>query len=240
MAACYWYAMGAMLTGEWPHLSRRVQRSLPQSTLGRAFLSLLNPGPGTGYLFAVANLTTLVAAGLTVLLLVSFGGGGTWTPVETAVYFLILAWAYAVSFLGFGRLIINVVRRWAYVPMAAAFLLHVIMLLTAIGVPTMVQMMSREYRNAGYTLLQITNPFWTLAELWDDGVNAVDGPILIFIVPAAAIMALLLNMRSVSTELLHHRIPAPVRVAEEEAELHPPPAMRPSSPWEMEEQAESA
>ncbi|MBA3484431.1 MAG: hypothetical protein H0T51_21730, partial [Pirellulales bacterium] len=28
-AALYWYFMGILMTGEWPHLSRRVQRSLP-------------------------------------------------------------------------------------------------------------------------------------------------------------------------------------------------------------------
>ncbi|RIK87739.1 MAG: hypothetical protein DCC67_01465 [Planctomycetota bacterium] len=236
MASFYWYAMGAMLTGEWPHLSRRVQRSLPQSTLARALLSLMNPGPGSGYLFAVANLTTLVLAGLAALWLLD-AAAGTWTPIETAACFLVLAWSYVVGFLGFGRLLINLIRRWAYVPMAAAFLLHVILLLTAIGVPTVVQMMSREYRNAGYTLLQLTNPVWTLAELWDRGMAAVEGEILILATPALAVIALLLNMRSVSTELLHHRIPVPIRVAEDEAALHPAPEARPTSPWELDDDA---
>lgn len=234
MGAFYWYGMGAMLTSEWPHLSRRVQRSLPQSTLGRAFLSLMNPGPGAGYLFAVANLTSLVIGAFLVLSF-SQGTAGGWTSIETAVYFAILAWSYVVAFLGVGRLLIGLIRRFAYVPLAAGFLLHVILLLTAIGVPTVVQMMSRQYRNAGYTLLQVSNPLWTLGELWDRGVASVQGEILIFIVPAAAVITLLLNMRSVATELLHHRIPAPIRIAEEEAELHPAPAARPSSPWEMDE-----
>jgi hypothetical protein len=44
-------------------------------------------------------------------------------------------------------------------------------------------------------------------------------------------------MRSVATELLHHRIAAPVRLVEDEAELHPAPAPKPASPWEIEEEA---
>lgn len=234
-AAAYWYFMGAMLTGEWPHLSRRVQRSLPQSTLGRAFLSLFNPGPGAGYLFAVANLTMITIAGLAILGFTSSITTG-WLSSETVAYFLVLAWAYVVAFLGFGRLIINALRRWVYVPMAAAFLLHFVLLMIAIGVPTVIQLTSREMRNVGYTLLQVTNPIWTLGELLDKGVGAVQGEILILLVPAAAFVALLLNMRSVATELLHHRVAAPVRVIEEEAELHRAPPPKPRSPWEVDEE----
>ena len=234
-AAAYWYLMGAMMTGEWPHLSRRVQRSLPQSTMGRAFLSLFNPGPGAGYLFAVANLTTVVLLAIVVLAATS-KAATPWLSIETVVFFLILAWSYVVAFLGFGRLLINALRRWVFVPMAAAFLLHVIIMLTAIGVPTIIQLTSRELRNSGYTLLQMSNPIWTLGELVDKGVGAVQGEILILVVPAAALAALMLNMRSVATELLYHRVAPPIRVAEEEAELHPAPAPKPSNPWEAEEE----
>jgi hypothetical protein len=233
-AAIYWYFMGILMTGEWPHLSRRVQRSLPQSTMGRTFLSLFNPGPGAGYLFAVANLTMVILTALVVLGITSSTGPG-WTPAETVVYFLILAWAYVVAYLGFGRLIINALRRWAYVPMSAAFLIHIVLMLAAIGVPTVIQLTSRELRNSGYTMLQMGNPVWTLGELIDNGVSSVSGEILILIIPAAAFAALMLNMRSVATELLYHRIAPPVRVAEDEIELHPAPAAKPTSPWEVDE-----
>jgi hypothetical protein len=231
-AAVYWYVMGAMMTGEWPHLSRRVQRSLPQSTMGRALLSLFNPGPGAGYLFAVANLTTLALAALAVL-----GAGSLWfgrlVGADRSAYFIVLAWGYVVAYLGFGRLLITALRRWVFVPMAAAFLLHMILLLTAIGVPTIIQLTSRELRNSGYTLWQLTNPVWTLGKLLDDGVASVQGETLILFIPALGVAALLFNMRSVATELLHHRVAPPVRVAEEEAELNPPPAPKPASPWDV-------
>jgi ABC-type transport system involved in multi-copper enzyme maturation permease subunit len=232
-AGGYWYLMGALLTGEWPHLSRRVQRSLPQSTLGRTTLSLFNPGPGTGYLFAVANLTTLVVAGL---ILLAFRGPAarSFTPTERILYYLILGWSYVVGYLGFGRLLIVFLRRWIYVPMTAAFLLQIILLMAGTFAPMVIQMTSRELRRSGYTLLQASNPFWTLHDLIDHGESSVQAELLIWIVPAMAFAGLLLNMRSVATELMHHRVAPPVRVVEEEAALNVP-EVKPSNPWEIEE-----
>jgi len=156
---------------------------------------------------------------------------------ETIAYFMILSWSYVVALLGFGRLGINWLRRWFYVPMAAGFLLHAILVLTGIGLPTVIQLTSRQLRYSGYSLVQMTNPMWTLAALLDDGPGAVQADVLVLVIPAAAMAALLLNMRSVGTELMHHRVAPPIRVAEEEAELHPAPVPGPSNPWEAEERA---
>jgi hypothetical protein len=242
--AAYWFLMGSLMTGEWPHLSRRVQRSLPTSRVWRPFLSLLNPGPGSGYLFAIANMSMLVAAGLTGVAVAEWMSGWPgWTVVrpggqsmtETAVYYGIFAWSYLVAFLGFGRLIINALRKWAYVPMTAAFLIQLILLLSAIGVPTVIQMTSRELRNSGHTLWQTTNPVWTLAELADRGPGNVQAEMLVLILPALALIALLLNMRSVATELLLQKIPVPVRIVEDEAELRAAGSRQPASPWDEDE-----
>jgi hypothetical protein len=237
LGSAYWFLMGAMMTGEWPHLSRRVQRSLPSNDAWRPFVSLLNPGPGAGFLFAVANLTMLLLVSLSAAIWAdAIGVTGGRPSIETAVYYAIFAWSYVVAFLGFGRLIINALRQWIYVPMTAAFLIHVILLLTAIGVPTVVQMTSRELRNSGYTLWQMTNPVWTLAELASRGVDNVQGDILVLILPTAAIIALLLNMRSVATELLLQKTPVPVRIIEDEAEIEAAAPHRPSSPWDLDEE----
>ncbi len=241
--APYWYFMGSLMTGEWPHLSRRVQRSLPSSDAWRPFVSLMNPGPGSGYLFAVANMSMLVSIGLLGVLLYwwlnglqGWGGGRAGGPsAEVAIYFVILAWSYMSAFLGVGRLIVLALRRWAYVPMTAAFLIHIVLFLAAIGVPTVIQMTSRELRNSGYTLLQMTNPVWTLSDLADKGVSQVQGEVLILILPMAAIIALLLNMRSVATELLLQKTPVPVRIIEDEAQMEAAIPRAPSSPWDAEE-----
>jgi ABC-type transport system involved in multi-copper enzyme maturation permease subunit len=237
LGAGYWFLMGSLMTGEWPHLSRRVQRSLPTNDYWRPFVSLLNPGPGSGYFFAVANVSMLLLGGsLAVALLGSFAGTGGGRPsAETAIYYAIFAWAYVVGFLGFGRLVINALRRWAYVPMTAAFLIHLVLFLAAIGVPTVIQMTSRDLRNSGYTLWQMTNPVWTLGELASRGVGNVQGEVLVLVLPTAAIVALLLNMRSVATELLLQKTPVPVRIIEDEAAIEAAIPHQPSSPWDLDE-----
>lgn len=68
----YWLLMGFMMCGESSDLSRRVRRSLPESLVGRLFLSLLMPGSGRGFLFALANIW---AAFLFVILLLVFENG---------------------------------------------------------------------------------------------------------------------------------------------------------------------
>jgi hypothetical protein len=244
VGSAYWYFMGSLMTGEWPHLSRRVQRSLPTSIMLRPFVSLLNPGPGSGYLFAISNLTTLIVLGMTGILLVGWinglrglgtAGGGR-PSIETAIYFAIFAWSYVVAFLGFGRLIINALRKWAFVPMTAAFLIHLVMFLAAIGIPTVLQLTSRELRNSGYTLWQMTNPVWTLGELASRGPDNVQAQVLVLILPTVALVALVLNMRSVATELLLQKTPVPVRIIEDEAELQAALPHQPSSPWDVDEE----
>lgn len=67
IAAHYWLIMGFLMVGESSPMSRRVQRSLPQTLATRSMFSLMMPGAGRGFLFAVANawacFLTLVAAG---------------------------------------------------------------------------------------------------------------------------------------------------------------------------------
>jgi hypothetical protein len=232
-ATGYWAVMGALLTGEWPILSRRVQRSLPQSTLGRTTLSLFNPGPGTGYLFAASNLTMLIAVGL-ILLVFRGPATGRFVTTESIACLLVLSWSYVVGYLGVGRLITVLLRRWIFVPLTAAFLVQILLVMVGSFTPLVIQMTSRQLRNQGYSLLQISNPFWTLYELVNRGSSSVQAEVLVWIVPAAAVAVLLLNMRSVATELMHHRVAPPVRVLEEEAALHVP-VVKPSNPWEIEE-----
>ena len=235
-ACIYWYAMGTILTSEWPHLSRRVQRSLPQSTAGRVFLTWFNPGPGTGFVFVIANLTTVALIALAV---VTWKGAIGRAPItsEQATYCIVLGWSYVVIFLGVGRLLIALLRRLIFVSMAAGFLLHIILLLMASGIPQIIVLMSSSFnvRNE-FSLLQITNPVWTLFALLDAGVIYVEGQVLILVLPAAALIVLLLNFRSVATEVRHQRRSLPVRVAEDEAELHPEPVPGPRNPWDAEKE----
>jgi len=228
----YWYIMGAMMTSEWPYLSRRVQRSLPQSKMGRVFLTWMNPGPGTGYMFSVANLTMIVVVGL--LLMGWFSSIATSSPsMDQVFYFLILGWCYLIVFLGLGRLLISLARRFIYVSLTAGFLLHMILLLVACGIPQVLAFMtlSGQYY-VEYSLLHSSNPIWTLYVLMDEGSASIEASTLSLILIPSALIVLLLNMRAVSAEMQLQRSLLPARVAEEEAELHPVPEVKVGNPWE--------
>lgn len=234
--AIYWFVMGSMLTSERSEISRRVLRRLPSSFLGRVFLTWLNPGPYSGYMFAVAGASAIV---IIALLGMSYsqsavGATRTWIGSLELLYLMVIGWAYLVGYLGLGLLIITLLRRVAVVTMLASVLIHFLLVLAGSGIPTTIQMMSVELRDAEYSFLQITNPFWSLKHIADGGAIA-DADVLAVIVPTAAICILLLNMRGVVRELRQMRTAAPARVVEDEAELHPLPAAGPQSPWDEDE-----
>ncbi|MCX7424431.1 MAG: hypothetical protein NTW96_02145 [Planctomycetia bacterium] len=239
MLGIHWYVMGAMMIGESPELSERVRRQLPQSFLGRVFLTWFNPGPGTGYVFALAGLTGTLALALPVAIAHGvfpqwarnsrLGSGG----VSKALAFGVLGMAYVTIFLGVGLLLIRLARKLSRVGILSSLLIQAMLLTIACAVPAVIQMTSPTLRNAGYTLLHITNPFWTLLHVAARRALPVDAPVLLILVPAAALLVFVLNLPGVARELNRVRIAKPERVAEEDAQLAPVP-IQPArtSPWD--------
>lgn len=230
LSGCYWFAMGTMLNGEQAQMSRRVMRRLPQTILGRAFFTWLNPGPSSGYLFAVANLTAIAILCLAAEAVSDGSSIGNSTRFAF-VYFLVIGWSYVVAYLGLGRLVVALLRKMAEVTMFASVLLHLLLVLAGSGIPTSVQWMSLDLQNKPYSYLQVTNPVWTLPYLLEYS-PAPEEPVLVLVVPAAAICLLLLNLPGMVREIDRVRTALPARVVEDEAELHPPPESLPRSPWD--------
>jgi hypothetical protein len=90
--------------------------------------------------------------------------------------------------------------------------------------------MSLDLQDELYSYLQITNPIWTLYYLSSYG-PAPEEAVLVTAVPAAAICLLLLNLPGAAREMRRVRTALPPRVAEDEAELNPPPELQPTNPW---------
>jgi hypothetical protein len=232
LLCCYWFLMGSMLDGERTELSRRAMRRLPQSVVGRVFFTWLNPGPSSGYVFAVANLTAVLALAMVAAVI-----SGQSAPVagpgpgsQHLACQLIIAWSYAVAYLGLGRLVVALVRKVSQVTIFASVLLHALLLLAGSGIPTTIQWMSLDLQDELYSYLQITNPIWTLYYLSSYG-PAPEEAVLVTAVPAAAICLLLLNLPGAAREMRRVRTALPPRVAEDEAELNPPPELQPTNPW---------
>jgi ABC-type transport system involved in multi-copper enzyme maturation permease subunit len=242
LMALYWYAMGALMTGESPELSMRVRRALPQSFLGRMFLTWFNPGPATGYVFAAATLGSgvmVVMAGVLVALIFSptrLANFRESTATQIAA-FGALALSYVVIYLGLGLLLVRLFRRFVQVGVLLAGLLNVLILVLAIFVPLVIHLLIPDLRGEDWTLLQTPNPFWTLVYLIDRSSLPTEAPVLLVVVPAAALVVFGLNVPGVVREVRRVRIEKPRRVAEEDAAAaaaRRPPGPRQISPWDVE------
>jgi hypothetical protein len=233
-AGLYWYVMGTLLTAERPGLSQRVRRRLPQSFFGRMFLSWFNPGPASGYMFVIANVSLIFVLGMFAIafgeIIGNSGPGGNPT-VDEVVYTMVIGWGYIVAYLGIGLLVVSALRRVAKVTILASVLIHLLLLLAGFGIPYAIKSMSIELREADYSFLQVTDPFFSIRHLFDGGVGG-DANALLILIPGVATCVLLLNMPRIIRELRVVREAAPARVLQDEAELHPPPEALPQSPWD--------
>jgi hypothetical protein len=243
MIALHWYAMGSLMIGESPALSPRVKRSLPQSFLGRAFLTWFNPGPGSGYLFAVCGMVAAVAMALVaVILSAGFGGlgiGPFWSTGDSALLLAagVVFIAYLTIYLGLGLLIIRLLHRFGQVAMLLGVLIQILLVAAGCAVPAVVEtMLWGSYLESGYSLLHLSNPFWTLMHLCDGPGLPVETAPVLFLLAAASLLVFVLNLPWVVREVREVRIAKPKRVAEEDAELAapkvPPKPVR-ISPWDV-------
>ena len=225
-AGIHWYVMGMIMIGEMPTLSERVKRQLPQSFLGRMFLTWFYPGPGTGYALAICGLIcTLLTAGIGMIVGQSAGPGpvrGTrMMNFEVLLTFGVLGLSYVTFYLGLGLLLIRALRRVTSVGIMLSILLQVLLLLIGCLVPLVIHLTSPELRYGTYSLLHTSNPFWTLMEICNRTSLPQQAPFLVIFVPLAAAVVFMLNLPSLIGEIRNIRIAKPQRVAEDDAELTP-------------------
>jgi len=237
--AFHWAVMGALMIGEWPELSMRVKRGLPQSFLGRAVLTWFNPGPGTGYMFACCG---LIAACVTtcVMLLIGMasglGGSTSSTDMEKIFAFSVLAPAYVIAYMGISLIFVRFLRRFTQGTLFVAALIQVLLITAGTAGPFVVESIVDSGGFGGYSLLQITNPFWSSAHIAEGGTMPLEAPVLLTVVPLTALIVFVLNLPGILHEVRHVRIAKPVRVAEEDEQLaaetkpHEPVQI---SPWDV-------
>jgi hypothetical protein len=244
-----WYCAGALLVGESPLLSPRVKRDLPQSELARVALTWFAPGPGTGYMFAIANVMTMcLLANLMATEgfreIVALTGAPVRPPNQAQLSryassnlseACIVALSYLTIYLGLGKLILGAVRKFDDNRLTLRILIHILLIGVGGGIPWVVQMSNPATRGLGYTLLQITNPVWTLFECCLRGSAPANyAALLVTLLPLAALLVWILNLPSLAAELRQGRIAKPPRVAEEDAQQAAARAPEPvrASPWD--------
>jgi ABC-type transport system involved in cytochrome c biogenesis permease component len=231
----YWWIVGSFLVGERGELSPRVRRRLPQSVVGRMLLTWLNPGSGTGFVFVLLNVITfLVALGLAIEFRNQFarmtGSSFTFSKSETMWLYGGTMLAYLALYLGVGRCITLWVRN--RVPNTAwfSFLLQIVLLAFGILIPLVIQFSLIDSYDNDYTILQLTNPVWTLAEILMGRYDATQSALVVILM--GGIVALW-NFAHASVEVHQTRVLAPQRVqAEDAANLAAQTPYKKKNPWD--------
>jgi hypothetical protein len=235
----YWYVMGAFMEGESTDLSARVKRGLPKSFMGRVFFTWFNPGPGTGYMFAVGNALAAAIFASAVSwywqtgVLAGRPGMPSFNNAFDLIWFLL---GYLVIYLGIANLILRLLRRVAVVTLATSVLMQLLLLLAGWGIPKVIALSNDQYINSGYSLLYITDPFMSCWEVFEPlrGFSANAFPMRLVLIPVAGLV-FFLNLLYVVPDVQQVRIAKPKRVEEEdealEASAHPQVA-QPRNPWD--------
>lgn len=239
MSAIHWFVMGSFMTGESPHLSPRVQRKLPKTFAGRTFLTWFNPGPGTGYMLALASFAG--AAVMAVIAMVVWGEfRAAVTPpwrspsADDVLLFSVMTLLYLALYLGLGKVLLMWIRKVSVVGVLTRVLVHALLVMAGTFIPLIIHLMS-DFRSAGWSLMHITNPFWTLMELSERKLMPGATAQALMALSTATAGVLLLNLRGILEEVQFVRMAEPKRVVEEEAALHPTltaPVRVPTNPWD--------
>lgn len=238
----HWAGMGVLMTSESPQLSLRARRSLPQSFVGRALFTWFNPGPASGYLFAVAGAASglaFVTLGImfSATLIPTRPAGGGPTSVESVLAFGLLGVCYLAIYLGVGALLLRGLRRLGHTGPPLAILIHLLLILFGCGGPLLVEMSLLQSQGVTYDHVQISNFFVILRPyLFGKGLPAT-APVTLTVLPIAALAVFALNLPAIVREVEYVRLAKPARVAEEDAEAEAqrhPPRMVQTSPWDQE------
>lgn len=235
----HWWVMGAIMVGESPKMSQRVARGLPQSVMGRLYLSLFSPGPGTGLMFTAVNSLALL---LSLIVVVSIGRmfniGGT-ADYDTMLWGAILLWMYMVAYLGVGSLLLTASRYLTNVTLLLGLLVNILLpLVVPLGTLTFQQSVFDYPQANEYSILQIVNPMWTTSEIARLRFNPTNEVVLWIgtaIVSLFTVSMLAASFLINSREFRRQRAAAPSRVTRDDRELHPErfeEPGKPKSPWD--------
>jgi len=223
LAGClFWYLCGAAMTGETPELSLRARRCLPRSLLGRALGIWYTPGPATGYTLAVAGaVSSAVVVGFFEAarraLRIMPAGTPPFLQGRIPLLAATLA-AYVTFYLGLGWLLIRLLRRISpFGPLLATIIQGLLVVAGALIPLGIASAMFRYNAGDNYSLLQLTNVFWTSHYI----VTSVyfQYHYMVWLVAAPALLVFALNLPAILPRAREMPIALPRRVAEEDAEL---------------------
>ncbi len=222
-----WISTGAMMSAEASTMTPRIRRELPSSFLGRLLLIWFTPGPATGMVFAIANLSIMLVmmneVFSNVLLMPDAMSLGIAPDTIRRCLGLIVAY-FCIAALGV-RMIIALLRQRNTVRVGIGLAAMAVTLLLMAIVPYSIGMHLNDYRQYEYSLWQVTNWIWSLGIAYENTLPEVAFWLIIGMGATAFFGHLLFLGRTV----LPQRLATPKRVLEERqlrrnrAEAHPGP-----------------
>lgn len=202
----YWLGMGTLMLSESPELSPRVQRQLPSTFAGRAALTWFNPGPGTGYVFAITSGT--VAALAMGMFGVAIEGR---EPRCYPVTFAAIIMGYLMTYLGITRLIVMLLGA----RLARSFLVPIATMTGVMGIaafaPLILFVLTTGSPPNSYRSLEAVDWAWTLVEAFDHGYEWS----LALTILLVGSMFTAINLLFLFREFRYRRITVPQRVLED-------------------------
>ncbi|WP_417747728.1 ABC transporter permease [Rosistilla oblonga] len=216
LSAIYWTFMGGLMLGESETLSARVRRDLPKTFLGRVLLTWLNPGPGTGMVFAISSFAGVIATIYTldtIGLVPRFLRTGSILPLAATLL------GYMMFFLGITHLLVSLVRTKGSVTPFVSLVATLLMMSLGCIIPYSIGLYLNNFRSFSWDETQVTNWAWTLVQF---GNNAA-APHVPWMVLTMGLLATAANLLYVGRDVMVRRVSTPQRVLDELAALNPLP-----------------
>lgn len=211
--ALYWLIVGTLMLGESSELSPRVLRGLPSTYLTRMLLTWFNPGPGTGFVFAICS------GGGALITLAWFGevlriNGITSTRNTTAPWvFSLIMLGYLMGYLGIIRLIVMPLTRRLGNSLVLPLVVGVFVMFLGLVTPTLIHVLLTGGPPMQYGPLEALNWGWT----WTEAIDRRFDPALAVIIFVVGRLVYLINQFLLYREFKYRRIAVPRRVLAENA-----------------------
>jgi hypothetical protein len=205
----YWLVMGALMMAESSELSPRVQRGLPSTFAGRTLLTWFNPGPATGYVFAVTTGCVGIAA------LGIFGAleSTTKQPTTNPLVFSCLMAGYLLVYLGITRVIVTPILRRTGSMIAVPLAVLAGVLFVAAITPLILIVATTGSTPNNYTRLEVIDWVWTLDEAfsYNTSVDASLASLVLFV----GFLITLVNLGFLLRVFQYRRVSVPRRVVQD-------------------------
>ncbi len=213
----HWLIIGTMMCCVADGLSRKVRRGLPKTVFGKVFFSLLQPGPGRGYLFALGNLWTgVIFIGLVLAttdwLPDFFAVNIPGSQLEDTLIFLLINAIYFTFYLTVLYLFLNAMPRVRAKtgPMFGLLVVILFVPLVMLALPLLQLVINPGFND--YSMAHFLNGIYTAVEFVEDDPFA---RVSVIVVSAGTMCLCLLSFLYAGRELKEKVAVVPDRVQEE-------------------------